>query len=89
MRFILGRFKAAFFFNLGYSQDKWEKLETDIRTIAQTHEATEAQPSDYGRKFEVRGKLLSPGGATAVVTVWILLGNEDVPRFVTAYPEAK
>jgi hypothetical protein len=38
-------------------------------------------------KYVVGGTLNGPSGAVAdVVTVWIVLDGEDIPRFVTAYP---
>ena len=45
--------------------------------------------SPYGQKYEVGGFLQGPTGREApVVTVWIVLRGEDVPRLVTAYPRA-
>ena len=42
------------------------------------------------RKYEVRGTLSGPtGDALIVVTVWIVLNDEDFPRFVTAYPRPR
>ena len=41
----------------------------------------------YGKKYVIRANLKGPNGkAAAVVSVWILLKDEYVPRFVTAYP---
>ena len=43
--------------------------------------------SDYGQKYLVRGILEGPSERSAeVVTVWIILSGEVVPRFVTAFP---
>ena len=43
--------------------------------------------NDYGQKYLVRGILKGPSGKAAeVVTVWIILSGEGVPRFVTAFP---
>jgi hypothetical protein len=83
----IGRYKSAFFRSLGYAQEQWHLLERDLRAVL----STEAQPSgvtEYGQKFSVRGTLTGPNGRSAgVVTVWIILIGETVPRFVTAYPE--
>ena len=44
----------------------------------------------YGQKYEVRGKVKDPAGRTEdIVTVWIVLHGEHIPRFVTAYPGEK
>jgi hypothetical protein len=83
----VGRFKAKFFASLGYSVDDWQTLEGDIRSLLEG-EAWESERTPYGTKYEVVGELNGPsGGATRIVTVWIILRGEDTPRFVTAYPE--
>jgi hypothetical protein len=83
----VGRFKAAFFSSLGYSQDRWRQLEMDLRhqhVIQDVHRVTEFR---YGQKFEIRANLKGPSGrAVEVVSVWIVPTDEDTPRLVTAYP---
>ena len=86
----VGRFKAAFFRSLGYLESDWPRLLNDLRSMAETFEATPGQDSEYGEKYEVRGTLEGPSGARAsVITVWIVLAHEDTPRLVTAYPGAE
>ena len=47
----------------------------------------EGQSSQFGRKYEVRGTIRGPSGRGAeVVTVWVILAGDDVPRLVTAFP---
>jgi hypothetical protein len=83
----VGRFKAAFFQGLGYSQSDGRTLESDIRRLIETADALGGQASPYGEKYEVRGTLRGPSGRVAeLVTVWIILTDENVPRLVTAYP---
>jgi len=82
----VGRFKAAFFARLGYSQESWRRLETDIRRLL-SGDAEEVGSSEYGRKFLVRGTLNGPAGRANVITAWILLNGEQRPRLITAYPE--
>jgi hypothetical protein len=44
--------------------------------------------TEYGIKYSISGSITGPNGRSAnVVSVWIILTGEDVPRFVTAYPE--
>jgi len=82
----VGRFKARFFESLGYSTENWEQIETDIRDLIAVAEARPREKTGYGQKYEVRGAMTGPNGRTAeVVTVWIVLTGEDVPRFITAY----
>jgi hypothetical protein len=83
----VGHFKAAFFSSLGYTQRNWRQLETDLRRQHLIKDAALRQETSYGRKYEVHGKMQGPAGkAREVVSVWIILVDEEVPRFVTAYP---
>ena len=85
----VGRFKAKFFATLGYGSDDWALLERDIRTLLEG-DAAQTQMTAYGQKYEVRGMINgSAGRAADIVTVWIMLHGEHVPRFVTAYPGGK
>ena len=84
----VGRFKAAFFVALGYSAERWEQLRDDLLAVARTSDAAApGGPSPFGVKYEVRATLAAPAGRNAdVLTVWIVLDGEDIPRFVTAFP---
>ncbi|HEX5053451.1 MAG TPA: hypothetical protein VFZ65_16860 [Planctomycetota bacterium] len=83
----VGRFKAQFFTRLGYSQDEWESLATDLERHALEGESRELDPSPYGRKFETRGRLVGPTGRVAeLISIWIILVGTGAPRFVTAFP---
>lgn len=83
----VGRFKATFFRSLGYMPADFERLEADLRELAESAEAVAGKESKYGRKYEVRGIInRSLGKQAHVVTVWIIKAGEDFPRFVTAFP---
>ena len=83
----VGRFKAQFFVHLGYSQDRWELLAADLKLHAVDGASKELNASPYGRRFEVRGKLVGPTGRAAeLVSIWIILRGAGTPRFVTAFP---
>jgi hypothetical protein len=83
----IGRFKAAFFRSLGYTDAQWSRLAADLCAVAVTGDAVLAESTAYGQKYEVRGRLIGPSGQDAiVVTVWIVLVHDDVPKLVTAYP---
>ena len=83
----VGRFKAAFFATLGYAAESWLTLESDLPTQHLTQQASLTETNEYGHKYAIRAKLKGPAGHVAeVVSVWIILGDEAVPRFITAYP---
>jgi hypothetical protein len=84
----VGRFKAPFFASLGYTSANWRRLEEDILALAVSGDAELGKASPYGQKYEIRGTLSGPSGRSAgVLTVWIILFGDDVPQFVTAFPE--
>ena len=83
----LGRFKARFFGALGFSADRWQELESALRTQHLTQEAELAVDVGGGQKFTIRAILVGPNGQSAgIVSVWFIRTGETVPRFVTAYP---
>jgi hypothetical protein len=84
----VGRFKAAFFHALGYSSEKWRHLDADLRSQHLSRDAAREDPTPYGQKYVIRGTLVGPSGSSAnLVSVWVLRTGEEIPRFVTAYPE--
>jgi hypothetical protein len=83
----IGRFKAVFFETLGYSRVGWQRLQQDFLDLCRSGTAVEGQASQFGHKYEVHGTHQGPSGRRAeVVTVWVTLIGENVPRFVTAFP---
>ena len=83
----VGRFKAILFLALGYTQENWEELRNDLLAIARTGHATPAEPSMYGQKYEVSGKLTGPNGRVGnFKTIWLVESEASAPRFLTAYP---
>lgn len=82
----IGRAKARFFAALGFRQAAWLELRDALLTHARG-DAELAGGGPHGRKYAIRGMLQGPTGREApVVSVWIVLAGEDVPRLVTAYP---
>lgn len=82
----IGRFKADFFQSIGFAGDNWEILESEIRRLLGGG-AIPKEKTEYGQKYEIRGAIFGPSGQRAeIVTAWIILNGEDIPRFITAYP---
>jgi Domain of unknown function (DUF6883) len=83
----VGRFKARFFNALGYTADRWQEFEADLRVqhLAQDAEPSESMPD--GQLFTIRAILNGRNGQTAIVlSVWFVPSSGGAPRFVTAYP---
>ena len=84
----IGRFKAAFFARLGFTPENWKSLESELRRLASQDEADPGEETAFGWKYVVRGTITGPRGASAeILSVWIVLRGEQVPRLVTIYPE--
>ena len=80
-------FKASFFRSLGYYSSDWNRLAGDLRDLAVSGDAVLAESTRYGKKYTVAGILVGPSGVQAsVVSVWIVVADDPVPRLVTAYP---
>ena len=83
----VGRYKAVFFFNLGYSRSRWSRLRWDLLDLARSADAAAAERTRYGQKYLTVGSLTGPSGRQAEVTaVWIVRCGEDFPRLVTVMP---
>jgi len=85
----IGRFKAVFFYNLGYSVDNWGILARDIKSILK-YDVKKTVKTEYGVKYEIHGLITGPNNkSSTIITVWIIINNEQELRFVTAYPGDK
>ena len=85
-----GRYKAAFFAQMGYLATDWERLENDIRDQILSQPAQAGRPSQYGRKYTVTTALKGPNGLVRqVTTVWIVRPDNDYPELVTIEPAAR
>jgi len=83
----LGRYKAAFFAQMGYDADNWEVLERDIREQHLTQSAERGSASPYGIKYNITAPLKGPTGDTRwVTTVWIFRPGEAFAYLVTIEP---
>jgi len=80
--------KARVFESLGYRRPRWRRLQYDLFMAAQQANAEEAGVTAFGRKYRIRAILRGPyGRSMPFTTVWIVLFEEGLPRFVTAYPD--
>ncbi|MEM2058171.1 MAG: hypothetical protein QXO76_07985, partial [Thermoproteota archaeon] len=49
----LGRFKAAFFRTLGYTQENWERLVQDLKEQHLVLDVKEVEETAFGRKYSI------------------------------------
>jgi hypothetical protein len=83
----VGYSKARFFGALGFTRPRWPGLYEALLQVATQGEAVMTELTTYGQKWEVHDMITGPAGRGAfVLTVWIVLSDEDFPRLVTAFP---
>ena len=82
-----GRHKARFFTSFGFAVDAWQQLEQALIQQACDHEVTKSEPSPFGMRYVIEGKIVSPDGRNpSIRSIWFIESNEAAPYFVTAYP---
>lgn len=82
-----GRYKAAYFAQMGYDAEAWPILEQDIRQQHLTAKAERGAASPFGIKYTITAPLEGPNGETRwVTTVWIFRPGSDVADLVTIEP---
>lgn len=85
----VGRFKAVFFFRLGFTQGALTELRGALIRDHAHSEAQDAGSSAWGQKFRIHVGLAGPRGTIADATsIWIARSGESAARFVTAYPSS-
>ena len=73
-------------FTMGRYMQNWDVLENEIRNLL-GNDAKTKEKTEYGQKYEIRGIISGPTGRKAeIVTAWIILKEEKIPRLITAYP---
>ncbi|MEX1257411.1 MAG: DUF6883 domain-containing protein [Gemmatimonadota bacterium] len=86
-RHARGRLKARFFVAMGYRPETPHLLRRDLLALARDGEVAEVVPSPFGTRYVVEGTIVGPVGVRFTLrSVWIALGPDLRPRFVTAYP---
>ncbi|HUT56830.1 MAG TPA: hypothetical protein VNA25_03020 [Phycisphaerae bacterium] len=83
----VGRLKAAFFCEFGFSAESWEALAEALAEHAASNEVAVSEKTEFGTRFAVDGPLNTPSGRHPVIrSVWFVELGQSTPRLVTAYP---
>ncbi|HEY5574547.1 MAG TPA: hypothetical protein VIK64_16110 [Anaerolineales bacterium] len=86
----VGKYKAAFFEEMGYTAENWQVLESDIRVQHLTQPVEAGQPSPFGRKYTITARLKGPQGEPRwVTTVWMIRLGKVWPELITIEPAAR
>lgn len=83
----VGQSKARFFRGRGFSVENWQLLADALGEIAVGNEVTGTEPSPFGMRYIIDGRLPTPDGRNPLVrTVWFIDTEKEIPHFVTAFP---
>lgn len=82
-----GRHKAAFFLRHGFTSAKPQELVDALLNHARTYPVSKEEPSPFGTRYVIEGRIKSPDGRDPRVrAVWFVGAGATTPRFATAYP---
>ncbi|MEO1664725.1 MAG: DUF6883 domain-containing protein [Chloroflexota bacterium] len=79
--------KSKFLAQAGFTLDNPDELDAAIRRILAENDAVQDRENEYGKSYRVSGQLVGPGGALAVITVWMLGTKDQHYRFITLKPD--
>ena len=82
-----GTLQSSFLPKAGVFHRKLESLRITSERADPFPRCSRIDESRYGQKFIVEGIMVSPTGKKVqIITVWVILKGESIPRFITAYP---
>jgi hypothetical protein len=80
--------KSGFLALAGYTLEHTDSLMNDLRTQLLALDAEFFDQTDYGSKYEIRGKLTGPNGRVLrIVSIWMKEDATGVTKFVTLFPD--
>ena len=84
----IGKTKALFFEQIGYTIENKDLFIEDIYSILKENSVARKVENDFGIKYIVKGKVGERfGKPVAVITIWLIEEGASNPRFITAYPD--
>jgi Domain of unknown function (DUF6883) len=80
--------KSAFLARAGYNLENVDQLLRDLRTQFLPLEGVALHSTEFGRFYEIRGRLTGPNGAKlAVRSIWMEEKLSGITKFITLIPE--
>jgi len=72
---------------LGYRATACRALDSDLRKYHLTAEVTTIKDNPFGRRFEIRARILPPCQTPVLFeSIWQIDDGTDAPLFITMYP---
>lgn len=85
-----GATKAQYLSEMGYNQENYHILESDLRNQHLNRDVQSGKVSNYGVKYEIIAPLIGPNGEKRLVrSVWMIRKNDTFARLITLIPEKK
>ncbi len=82
-----GRHKARLFAAaLGFTQADAATLKAALLHAARTADAAPTRHNGYGQMYEITFDCTGPSRTATVLSAWMVLDADPVPRLVTCYP---
>lgn len=86
-RHPVGRHKAVFFGQFGFTREEAVLLIDALKEHAVTCEVMTTEETAFGMRYTIEGRLRCPDGRTPRIrAVWFIGLDDPLPRLVTAYP---
>lgn len=80
--------KAQLLASMGYSRDRWQQLDFDLRIAHLGEDIIATKTTPWGDRYEIVGPLTGPNGDTIMFrSVWQIDLGSDAPRLITMFPE--
>jgi hypothetical protein len=82
-----GQHKAKLFAGaLGVAMKDLDLLYAALLTAAKEGDAFPTRDNGFGQIYEVKFAMTGNRATATILSVWIILKNEEIPRLVTCYP---
>lgn len=82
-----GADKADFFLSFGFHPERWEVFAVALKAHGINYEVREIRETDRDIRYGIVGAIETPDGRNPrIKTVWQIMRNDAVPRFITAHP---
>lgn len=82
-----GRSKEKFFTAFDFSINNWKGLSSALTRHAADNEVTKVEDTALGTRYVVEGIIYTPDNRNPLIrSVWFIEKEENIPRFVPAYP---
>ncbi|MEK7812227.1 MAG: DUF6883 domain-containing protein [Candidatus Desantisbacteria bacterium] len=83
----VGKSKAKLLRSIGFNESNVNMLKKNLVELALKNEVVDKKVSVHGTKYVIDGNIQSPDSIEITLrTVWIIDNDENILRFITAYP---